>query len=57
MSSDRSTVYMAVTAQMTIGYGTFSPMVEVLAGGGVAGMAALRLDSTKTRCRMGCLKH
>lgn len=47
VSSDRSTVYMAVTAQMTIGYGTFSPMVEVLAGGGVAGMAALRLDIDK----------
>ena len=44
VSSDRSTVYMAVTAQMTTSYGTFAPVVEVLAGGGVAGMAALRLD-------------
>ena len=44
VSSDRSTVYMAVTAQMTTGCGTFAPVIEVLAGGGVAGMAALRLD-------------
>lgn len=44
VSSDRGTVYLAVTAQMTTGYGTFAPVVEVLAGGGVAGMAALRLE-------------
>lgn len=44
VSSDRATVYLAVTAQMTTGYGTFAPIVEVLAGGGVAGMAALRLE-------------
>lgn len=44
VSSDRTTVYLAVTAQMTTGYGTFAPVVEVLAGGGVAGMAALRLE-------------
>lgn len=44
VSSDRATVYLAVTAQMTTGYGTFAPVVEVLAGGGVAGMAALRLE-------------
>lgn len=56
VSSDRSTVYMAVTAQMTIGYGTFSPMVEVLAGGGVAGMAALRLDIDKNPVQEGMLE-
>lgn len=56
VSSDRSTVYMAVTAQMTIGYGTFSPMVEVLAGGGVAGMAALRLDIDKNPVQDGMLE-
>lgn len=44
VSSDRATVYLAVTAQMTTGYGTFAPVVEVLSGGGVAGMAALRLE-------------
>lgn len=44
VSSDRATVYLAVTAQMTTGCGTFAPVVEVLAGGGVAGMAALRLE-------------
>ena len=44
ISSDRATVYLAVTAQMTTGCGTFAPVVEVLAGGGVAGMAALRLE-------------
>ena len=44
VSSDRATVYLAVTAQMTTGYGTFAPVIEVLAGGGVAGMAALRLE-------------
>lgn len=44
VSSDRATVYLAVTAQMTTGFGTFAPVVEVLAGGGVAGMAALRLE-------------
>lgn len=43
VSSDRNTVYLAVTVQMTTGCGTFDPVVEVLAGGGVAGMAALRL--------------
>lgn len=56
VSSDRSTVYMAVTAQMTTGYGTFSPMVEVLAGGGVAGMAALRLDIDKNPVQDGMLE-
>ena len=56
VSSDRSTVYMAVTAQMTTGYGTFSPMVEVLAGGGVAGMAALRLDIDKNPVQYGMLE-
>lgn len=44
VSSDRATVYLAVTAQMTTGCGTFAPVVEVLAGGGMAGMAALRLE-------------
>ena len=44
VSSDRAIVYLAVTAQMTTGYGTFAPVVEVLAGGGVAGLAALRLE-------------
>lgn len=56
VSSDRSTVYMAVTAQMTTGYGTFSPMVEVMAGGGVAGMAALRLDIDKNPVQDGMLE-
>lgn len=53
VSSDRSTVYMAVTAQMTTGYGTFAPVVEVLAGGGMAGMAALRLDIDKNPVQDG----
>lgn len=44
VNNDRTTVYLAVTAQMTTGCGTFAPVVEVLAGGGVAGMAALRLE-------------
>lgn len=56
VSSDRSTVYMAVTAQMTTGYGTFTPMVEVLAGGGVAGMAALQLDIDKNPVQDGMLE-
>lgn len=56
VSSDRSTVYMAVTAQMTTGYGTFAPVVEVLAGGGVAGMAALRLDIDKNPVQDGMLE-
>ena len=56
VSSDRSTVYMAVTAQMTTGYGTFAPVVEVLAGGGAAGMAALRLDIDKNPVQDGMLE-
>lgn len=56
VSSDRSTVYMAVTAQMTTGYGTFAPVVEVLAGGGMAGMAALRLDIDKNPVQDGMLE-
>lgn len=56
VSSDRSTVYMAVTAQMTTGYGTFDPVVEVLAGGGVAGMAALRLDIDRNPVQDGMLE-
>lgn len=56
VSSDRRTVYMAVTAQMTTGYGTFTPMVEVLAGGGVAGMAALRLDIDRNPVQDGMLE-
>lgn len=56
VSSDRSTVYMAVTAQMTISYGTFAPVVEVLAGGGVAGMAALRLDIDRNPVQDGMLE-
>ena len=56
VSSDRSTVYMAVTAQMTTGYGTFAPVVEVLAGGGVAGMAALQLDIDKNPVQDGMLE-
>ena len=56
VSSDRSTVYMAVTAQMTTGYGTFAPVVEVLAGGGVAGMAALRLDIDRNPVQDGMLE-
>lgn len=56
VSSDRSTVYMAVTAQMTTGYGTFAPVVEVLAGGGVAGMAALQLDIDRNPLPDGMLE-
>lgn len=56
VSSDRSTVYMAVTAQMTTGFGTFAPVVEVLAGGGVAGMAALRLDIDRNPVQDGLLE-
>lgn len=56
VSSDRATVYLAVTAQMTTGYGTFAPVVEVLAGGGVAGMAALRLDIDKNPVQDGMLE-
>lgn len=56
VSSDRRTVYMAVTAQMTTGCGTFAPVVEVLAGGGVAGMAALRLDIDKNPVQDGMLE-
>ena len=47
---------MAVTAQMTTGYGTFAPVVEVLAGGGMAGMAALRLDIDKNPVQDGMLE-
>ena len=56
VSSDHSTVYMAVTAQMTTGYGTFAPVIEVLAGGGVAGMAALRLDIDRNPVQDGMLE-
>lgn len=56
VSSDRSTVYIAVTAQMTTRYGTFAPMVEVLAGGGAAGMAALRLDIDRNPVQDGMLE-
>lgn len=56
VSSDRSTVYIAVTAQMTTSYGTFAPVVEVLAGGGVAGMAALRLDIDRNPVQDGMLE-
>lgn len=56
VSSDRSTVYIAVTAQMTTGYGTFAPVIEVLAGGGVAGMAALQLDIDKNPVQDGMLE-
>lgn len=56
VSSDRRTVYMAVTAQMTTGCGTFAPVVEVLAGGGVAGMAALRLDIDRNPVQDGMLE-
>ena len=56
VSSDRTTVYLAVTAQMTTDYGTFAPVVEVLAGGGVAGMAALRLDIDKNPVQDGMLE-
>lgn len=56
VSSDRNTVYLAVTAQMTTGCGTFAPVVEVLAGGGVAGMAALRLDIDRNPVQDGMLE-
>lgn len=56
VSSDRSTVYLAVTAQMTTGYGTFAPVIEVLAGGGVAGMAALRLDIDRNPVQEGMIE-
>lgn len=56
VSSDRSMVYLAVTAQMTTGYGTFAPVVEVLAGGGVAGMAALRLEIDRNPVQDGMLE-
>lgn len=56
VSSDHSTVYIAVTAQMTTGFGTFAPMIEVLAGGGVAGMAALRLDIDRNPVQDGMLE-
>lgn len=56
VSSDRAIVYLAVTAQMTTGYGTFAPVVEVLAGGGVAGMAALRLDIDRNPVQDGMIE-
>ena len=56
VSSDRNTVYLAVTAQMTTGCGTFAPVVEVLAGGGVAGMAALRLEIDRNPVQDGMLE-
>lgn len=56
VSSDRATVYLAVTAQMTTGYGMFAPVVEVLAGGGVAGMAALRLEIDRNPVQDGMLE-
>ena len=56
VSSDRATVYLAVTAQMTTGYGTFAPVVEVLAVGGVAGMAALRLEIDRNPVQDGMLE-
>lgn len=56
VSSDRTTVYLAVTAQMTTGYGTFAPVVEVLAGGGVAGMAALRLEIDRNPVQEGMIE-
>lgn len=56
ISSDRNTVYLAVTAQMTTGCGTFAPVVEVLAGGGVAGMAALRLEIDRNPVQDGMLE-
>lgn len=56
VSSDRATVYLAVTAQMTTGYGTFAPVVEVLAGGGVAGMAALRLEIDQNPVQEGIIE-
>lgn len=56
VSGDRSTVYLAVTAQMTTGYGTFAPVIEVLAGGGVAGMAALRLEIDRNPVQDGMIE-
>lgn len=56
VSSDRATVYLAVTAQMTTGCGTFAPVVEVLAGGGVAGMASLRLEIDRNPVQDGMLE-
>jgi hypothetical protein len=56
VSSDRAIVYLAVTAQMTTGYGTFAPVVEVLAGGGVAGMAALRLEIDRNQVQEGMIE-
>lgn len=56
VSSDRAIVYLAVTAQMTTGYGTFAPVVEVLAGGGVAGMAALWLEIDRNPVQDGMLE-
>lgn len=56
VSSDRATVYLAVTAQMTTGYGTFAPVIEVLAGGGVAGMAALRLEIDRNPVQEGMIE-
>lgn len=56
VSSDRATVYLAVTAQMTTGYGTFSPVVEVLAGGGVAGLAALWLEIDRNPVQDGMIE-
>lgn len=56
VSSDRATVHFAVTAQMTTGYGTFAPVVEVLAGGGVAGMAALRLEIDRNPVQDGMIE-
>lgn len=56
VSSDRATVYLAVTAQMTTGFGTFAPVVEVLAGGGVAGMAALRLEIDRNPVQEGMIE-
>lgn len=56
VSSDHSTVYMAVTAQMTTSCGTFAPVVEVLAGNGVAGMAALRLDIDRNPVQDGMIE-
>lgn len=56
VSGDRATVYLAVTAQMTTGYGTFAPVIEVLAGGGVAGMAALRLEIDRNPVQEGMIE-
>lgn len=56
VSSDRTTVYLAVTAQMTTGCGTFAPVIEVLAGGGVAGMAALRLEIDRNPVQDGMIE-